>query len=296
VGFLFEREMLDMTTQRVEEEIAYTDLAAEMEQMRQFSEGVTTGTVDPTDGGNDPQETPSDDLEEGEEDDGADLDNEEPEDDADEADEAPDDDGEQPEVAPVEAKLDIQFHEREVELLQREAAAKQETTAAQVARRTQQLDTAQFQLRGAISEEYGMDDEDATKLAASVRESWDAYHNTQDQVAEFTEWFRMGVRTSYVLGQKFGVDPKILFPDNPDHLITFKEMTAKAEELGGTTQLKRENQKLREASAPRQQFARNRGTTSGRTQSQLVDSGMNKPEHERTPQEKEAIRREATGS
>jgi hypothetical protein len=291
-----------MTTQRVAEEVAYMDLDAEMEQMRQFTEGVTTGDIDPAQGGNDgapenvsppsdvpPEEEKPDELEEGEEDDGAGLIEEaEGEEEAEE--------GAAPEPAPDQNQADIQFHEREVELMQREAAAKAESTAAQVAVRNQQLNQAQVQLSDAIKTEYGMDDNEAGRLAAGIRQSWDAYHTTQDKVAEFTDWYRTGVRTSYVLGQQYGVDPKVLFPDEPDHLISFKEMKAKAEELGGNSHLKRENQKLREASAPRQQFARSRGTTSGRSQTQLVDSGLQKPERERTPQEKEAIRREATGS
>ena len=286
-----------MTTQRVTEEVAYMDLDTEMEQMRQFTDGVATGDIDPAQGGNDgapenvsppsdvpPEEEKPDELEEGEEDDGADL--------VEEAEEgAPDS-----EPAPVQDQADIQFHEREVELMQREAAAKAETTAAQISQRNQHLNVAQVQLSDAIKTEYGMDDNEAGRLAAGIRQSWNAYHSTQDKVAEFTDWYRMGVRTSYVLGQQYGVDPKVLFPDEPDHLISFKEMKGKAEELGGNSHLKRENQKLREASAPRQQFARSRGTTSGRSQTQLVDSGLQKPERERTPQEKEAIRREATGS
>jgi hypothetical protein len=78
--------------------------------------------------------------------------------------------------------------------------------------------------------------------------------------------------------------------------MTFKEMKEKAESLGTTTNLKRENQKLKENLAPSQQFNRSRGSTAGRSQSQLVDSGLQKPEQQRTTAEKDAIRREATGS
>ena len=286
-----------MTTQRVSEEVAYTDLDAEMEQMRQFTEGVSTGNVDPTKGGNDPGDkvTPpadappeddevSDDLEEGEEDDGAEL-----------LDDEVSDEGEA-EPAPVQSKGEIQFHEREVELMQRESAANTQSEQARILVRKQQLDQTQSQLIEAIKQEHGLDDAEAGKLALGVRKSWDAYYNVQDKAAEFQEWYRMGMRTSYILGQQYGVDPEVLFPPNPQKLTTFAEMKAKAEEVGGTSQLKKENQKLREAKAPRQQFARNRGTTSGRSHEQLVDSGLQKPEQERTSQEKDAIRREATGS